>query len=399
VTDQQHLPTVGERVRSCRRYRGMSLQLLADRSGLSKGFLSMVENGQRHLERRQHLTAVAEALQVSVADLTGQPYAPVDPTQGGAHASVPDVRTALMGSSLDYADRDPSRPVAQLVEDTAAVMNLRQACEYEQVGRALSRLLPDLHAAVVRAPEREPALQSVVLASQAATLWLKNLGYHDLAWIAADRGWQAALRLEDPLWISAADFARTQALSGLGAYTRLAAVASRAAESTPTATQEGLEVYAIHRLTEALGAAATGTADPGEALAEAHAIAARTGQGTAFWFMFGPTNAAQWEMSITLERGDPDRAIAVAADVNADDIPVRSRKAAYYTDLGIALSTVNRRDVEAVEALRRAEHLAPDRVRNNPLVREKVNDMLQRARREAGGRNLRGLAHRIGLAP
>ena len=399
MTDTKRTPTVGDRVRSSRLYRGMSLQVLADRSGLSKGFLSMVENGQRRLERRGHIAAVAEALQVSIADLTGQPFAPADPSQGGAHASVPDVRLALMGSSLDYADRDPSRSVAELVEDTAAVMNLRQACEYERVGRHLGRLLPDLHAAVVRSPEKVPALQSVVLAAQAATLWLKNLGYTDLAWIAADRGWQAALRLEDTLWIAAADFARAQALSGLGAYSQLDAIATHAAENTPRDTDQGLEVYATHRLAQAFAAAATGNDNTADALAEAHAIAARTGQGTAFWIMFGPPNVVQWEMSITLEQGNPGHTIELAATIDPDSIPVQSRKAAYYTDLGIALAQVKRRDAEAVSALRQAEVLAPDRVRNNPLVRETVDDMLQRARRDAGGRNLRGLAHRIGIAP
>jgi tetratricopeptide (TPR) repeat protein len=276
-------------------------------------------------------------------------------------------------------------------------MNLRQACEYEQVGRRLRTLLPDLHSAAVRSSEEVPALQSVVLATQATTLWLKNLGYADLAWIAADRGWQAALRLDDPLWIAAADFARTQALSGLGAYRQLDTIAAQAAESTPRDTPQGLEVYATHLLTQAFAAAATGSDATADALAEARAISARTGQGTAFWIMFGPTNVVQWEMSITLEQGRPGRTIELAATVDPDSIPVQSRKAAYYTDLGVALSQVKSRDREAVSTLRRAETLAPDRVRNNPLVREAVDAMLQRARRDAGGSDLRGLAHRTGI--
>jgi hypothetical protein len=35
--------------------------------------------------------------------------------------------------------------------------------------------------------------------------------------------------------------------------------------------------------------------------------------------------------------------------------------------------------------------------RNNPFIRELVQDMLTRARREAGGRDLRGLAWRMNL--
>jgi hypothetical protein len=36
-------------------------------------------------------------------------------------------------------------------------------------------------------------------------------------------------------------------------------------------------------------------------------------------------------------------------------------------------------------------------VRATPLVRETVTDLLRRARRRAGGRDLTGLAHRMGI--
>lgn len=399
MAELEYVPTVGERVRSCRRYRGVSLQVLADRTGLSKSFLSMVENGQRQLDRRRHISAIADALQVSVTDLTGQPFPPAEPHQGGAHATVPAVRLALIGSSLDYTDRDQSRPVDQLARDTVALMDLRQACKDEEVGRTLGWLLSDLHVAVVRSPEREPALRSLVLATKAACSWLKSLGYPDLAWIAADRGWQAACRLDDPLWIAAADYSRTQALSGLGAYGQMSAIASHAAESTPTSTGEGLEVLGMHRLTQALSAATTGQGDAHAALAQARDLANRTGQGVAFWMAFGPVNVVQWEMSVVAEEGDPERAVQVAETIRPEEILSPSRRASYYADLGLALALIRGRDQDAVTALQQAERLAPDRVRNNPRVRETVNAMLQRSRREAGGRALRGLAHRVGVVP
>ena len=52
---------------------------------------------------------------------------------------------------------------------------------------------------------------------------------------------------------------------------------------------------------------------------------------------------------------------------------------------------------DAITELRAAERLSPAQVRNNPLVREMVAHMLNSARREAGGRDLRGLAWRMGL--
>jgi hypothetical protein len=46
-----------------------------------------------------------------------------------------------------------------------------------------------------------------------------------------------------------------------------------------------------------------------------------------------------------------------------------------------------------------AEQLAPQLIHNDPIVRETVADLLRQARRDAGGRELRGLAWRMGVAP
>lgn len=48
-------------------------------------------------------------------------------------------------------------------------------------------------------------------------------------------------------------------------------------------------------------------------------------------------------------------------------------------------------------ALLRAEKIAPQRSRTNPFVRETVGDLMCRARREAVGQELHGMAYRMGL--
>ena len=58
---------------------GMSVEVAAGLAGISKGHLSMLERGQRRFERRGLLEDLAAALGCAVADLTGQPYLPVDP--------------------------------------------------------------------------------------------------------------------------------------------------------------------------------------------------------------------------------------------------------------------------------------------------------------------------------
>src|SRR4051794_37310052 len=88
---------IGTRIRAWRRRRGgMSQEVLAGRAGLSRPFISMVEAGRRSVERRSTLIAIASALQVSVADLLGQPGDPTDPAKANAAAAVPAIRAALI---------------------------------------------------------------------------------------------------------------------------------------------------------------------------------------------------------------------------------------------------------------------------------------------------------------
>ena len=66
--------TIGARLRTLRRWRGMTQTQVAGLAGLSPSFLSMVETGQRPLDRRSHIAALAGALKVSETDLVGGPH-------------------------------------------------------------------------------------------------------------------------------------------------------------------------------------------------------------------------------------------------------------------------------------------------------------------------------------
>lgn len=81
--------TIGARLRALRRWRGMTLDQLAGQAGLSKSFLSMAERGQRSLDRRSHIAALADALHVSETDLVGGPHLGPDHGQSDPHAVIP----------------------------------------------------------------------------------------------------------------------------------------------------------------------------------------------------------------------------------------------------------------------------------------------------------------------
>jgi DNA-binding Xre family transcriptional regulator len=63
-------------LRRARLRRGMTLETLAGLSGLSAATLSRVENGQRELCRKSHITALAAALRVPPVDLVPWVLAP-----------------------------------------------------------------------------------------------------------------------------------------------------------------------------------------------------------------------------------------------------------------------------------------------------------------------------------
>lgn len=66
-------------------------------------------------------------------------------------------------------------------------------------------------------------------------------------------------------------------------------------------------------------------------------------------------------------------------------------------DYGRALARMPDHRDEAVQALRTAEDLLPVRLLRSPFARETVAELLHRARKDAGGRELRGLAYRMGV--
>ena len=158
--------TIGARLRTLRRWRGKSQVELAGLAGLSPSFLSMVETGQRPLDRRSHIAALASALKVSETDLVGGPHLTPDPLQSDPHMGIPALRVALQTNTLTTPAVNQARPLpelAQLVTDQIEPM--RRACNYVAVGQLLPDVLDELHyhvaAAADEAAERV-ALQALV---------------------------------------------------------------------------------------------------------------------------------------------------------------------------------------------------------------------------------------------
>jgi transcriptional regulator with XRE-family HTH domain len=384
--------SIGARIRRHRRSRGLSLDQAAGLAGISKSYLSRLERGERPVDSRQLLVQIATALEVSVTDLTGQPYTPRDREHADAHRGVTGTRLALLDPS------GPSMPEDQIVAAVDALDVLMNSCDLVEQARVIPDLLraTQQNAAEVGSPE---AFRRVVVTAHAATFFMRNLGEVDLAWMAADRMRQAAEAAGDPATLGLAAYTQAHSLTPSGALQRAAVLATRAADATVATGAEELAAKGSCLLVAASTIATLGDVEGArDRLAEAAEIAGRLEDTTlvARHTSFSDWNVIMHRVSVEVEAGNSVAAVEAARPLTSAPIGHRERMSYLWVDVGRAFSQMDRHR-EAIEAFRRAERTAPLRVRLSPVVRDSVRGLLDHAYRRAAGAQLRGLAERCGV--
>jgi transcriptional regulator with XRE-family HTH domain len=399
---------IGARLRILRRWRGMTQAQLAGLSGLNQPIISMIENGQRPLDRRSQIAALAAALRVSESDLAGGPHLSADRQQSDPHMGIPALRTALLTNSLARPATDRARPAAELAAEVKAIEALHQGCDYLAVGLRLPGVIDELHARV-HAPadeaERKLALATLIDACQQAKGTASALGYTDLSHVAALRAEEAAQVLGDPAGKGKAAFLLVLSVprepESWGRALVMAEQAAGALEPHARDTEAAC-VLGMLTLSAALAAAVLQRGPAADHwLSEADSLAARVPDDMPGNFMsFGTTNVAVWRTALAVERGESGGAMTeLAGQITPDQLRATpsGRRAAFYADIGRGLARDPKTRPEAIQWLRKAENAAPQRIRNSAPARETVAFLLQRSRAEAGGRELRGMAARMGV--
>lgn len=391
---------IGANVRAARRSRGMSLDTLAGLTGRSKGWLSRIENGRARLERRRDIAAIAEALKVSADSLVGAPAPEIRPS--GQMYDVAPLQRALLDAAPDDPPDIPARPLAVLeAEVNQADAALRES-EHATVVRLLANSIAELcvHAGTSDEPDRARALRLLVRACGSdGTCVLRQIGETNLAWVAGERARQAADLLGDPIWKAAAGFGRAHARSSANKPKGLMIASRLADETEPHIGDDRFahEAYGMLRLSAALACAVQNDhRGATEQAAEAAALAERDGERPEAWELFGPANVGVWRTTLAVEAGEAGAALAYAGQVEPRNLASHNRRASLRLEKARAYAMLDK-DAEAIGELRQAERLSPAQTHNNPFIRDLVLDMLSRARREAGGRDLRGLAWRMNL--
>lgn len=393
--------SVGARVRELRLWRNMSLRAVAELAGCSAPHLSRLENGQIALDSRALVDGLAYALRVSPGDIWDIDLPGRDPVTAEAHEGLSKIGVALSLNRLGHPYREEPSPWPAIASDLRLLVEeLHPRCDYVGQTQLLPDLLERLYTAHVTDPaHRRDALVGLMFALRHTGFVLKNLGAHGLPALAAMHMRLVADELDDPAWTGAAEWQTAQ--SSAGDRDRMLTVSLRAAEQLQgSADQRARQVRGMLHLNAALASATKRRPDDARAhLAEAHEMVQATEGAPDFAnFYFGAPNWTVWRVSVGVDLGEGPKVAEFGRDLDPSLLPSAARRASFFGDVARGLAQERRTRDKAVMMIRAAEEHAPQWIRTNAMMRETVRGLMQRAKQDAVGRELRGLAYRMGLA-
>lgn len=388
---------IGARVRELRQWRGHGLRTLAQLCGITYGYLGQIERGEKPVNSRSLLETLATVLRVAPSDILGKPYYSTDSESSGIRAAMPVIEDALTGWRIGEVPDVPGRPWPLVHADLQRlVKQLRPKADFAAQAEMLPTLILDLLALVKSDEHREPALRGLLDAYKTVAYLAHDIGGSSLPTLAVERMRQAAEALEDPATLVDVSWRRAQLLSGPNRRRQYELATKVAGADDAPEYMRGMA-----HLTAALASAVLHNEGAAlDHLDEATALAEHTDTGETPWRPadFGKTNVGIWRVTVGVELGYGAKVAEIAGSVRPSDVAPH-RQAVFWADLGRGLLSDRKNRPQGVAALLEAEKLAPQKTRENPFVRDIIASMLTVARRDAGGRELRGLAWRMGIAP
>jgi transcriptional regulator with XRE-family HTH domain len=400
--------SIGERAKYIRLRRGLSLDVAAGLAGISKPYLSLLENGHRGFNRRGLLEDLADALGCSVVDLTGQPYLPLDRNAADVLASLPAIRIALNDfGPMDVPDLTP-RPSMELARIADRANEHCGQANYRFAGHDVGDLLVESQASALTAgaDERDQAFTAAVTACFVAGVVSSRAGNIDLAATAARRGYDLAWQQDDPAVLGFARWYWACELTSMGARAKADAVLSEGIDDLTPAVRFSssadtlpAELVGMMHLQQARAAARRRRPDDAHAhLDEAARLASRVGERNGMRQHFGPTNVAAWRVAIGVELTEGARVYedVTAVLIDIDALGSRERSSSMHFDFARVLAQEGGpRDLEAVRHMDVADRIAQQRTRNDPIAKDLVRTLDRRAKHRTW--ELDSLCNRFGI--
>ncbi|MET9597370.1 helix-turn-helix transcriptional regulator [Streptomyces sp. NPDC006459] len=371
----------GSRIRAQRRLARLTQRQLAALLPYSYSLLNQVECGARPATEA-FLTAVAEALRVDTAVLTGQSDVSTL-RQDRREVLVRPIRDALALYDLGHDPDVAARPVGDLVIAADQLCATVRATRLREASRALPGVIAELTSAAWSTPSTE-AWRALASAYRSAHDVAVKLGFYDLSTVALDRMDWAADRASDPCLAAVRQYKRALVHSKSGEYRtgeRLIEAGLRILEQA----EEGRERLAVtgqlHLGASVIAARAEDRAAVERHIAEARALAERTGDASpVHWLSFGPMNVAVHAMSALTQMRQYDDALMAARKIRPPTAFATSRRAHFLIYRARAeMETGNA--TRALASLSEARRVAPEQTRYHPSTQETIRGLVHLARR------------------
>jgi len=395
-------PTLGDLVRRYREDKNWSRKRLGDAMHRSASWVAQVERDQQALTDITLLQRLAAVLGVSMYEFIEAALGP-DTEQARNRPYVEQLRRAIAGhpapDTITTASADgPPCDLESLQGRSAHIWERIHASAYREMGPTIAALIIELEqasrtAAKTQRPQLLPLLAHTY---QAAAAMLVKVGDRGAGWVAADRAIAAAERGRDPALILAGQLRMARTLLDSSEKDLAAHVLTQATRRHDAIIAGGdpglISLVGSSALLLAILYARDANTDAAEqCLTVARRLAAVLGADRNYYDTeFGPTNVAMHAVGVAVELGNGRQALDRAVHVRHAEQLSAERQARYLIDIARAhLLTRSGRD--ALLALVKAEHIAPEELAESPRVTELIDDIesLNKRTRLPGLRELR----------
>ncbi len=374
----------------------MTQEELAERAGVSRDLIAKLEQGSRQSARLSSLTRIANALDVSLSELTGS-RPRLDGHRDGA--SVLALRNVLLSPDLlpDIDTEEQGEPASLPEVDAAASAAIQTYWSGDFI--SLTAHLPALigEARLAATMHGAAAVGPLAQAYELAACLMVHMGKDDLAAIAAERAIATAHGGNDEL--------RWAILHATYAWVLLRQArldeAERLVIKVADRIEPGFSDPAPHLavwgtlLMSALAPAASAGKNVAEYISLASGAAERIGRRLEIYHTaFGPATVAMQATHAYAVAGEPEEALMSAHRIRPGDL--RGISSGRHL-LDVAQAHLGARHHRAAaQALDAALGLVPVWWRHQALARSLVHDLVQRERRMSP--TLRRLAKNAGIS-
>ncbi|MFE7132601.1 helix-turn-helix domain-containing protein [Streptomyces sp. NPDC057638] len=368
----------GARIKEQRRLARLTQRELAARLPYSYSLLNQVECGARPATA-DFVTAVARALRIEAAVLTGSPS---DHQMDRLGLLVRPIRHALDMYDLGPVDGLTVRDAATLVTEADRVCQQVRATHLRRAARTLPDLIVELTHTAATAPTTD-VWRALASAYRTAADTALKLGYLDLSRLALDRMHWAAERASDPCLAAIRQYKRALLSPDSGYDTGLRLIAIGHQLLAGETSREALAVAGqLHLGGAALAARVTDATAVGHHIAEARTYASRVGgeAGEIHWLSFGQRNTDLHAFGAALVMRQWDNALSQARAIALPASTLISRKARFLIDRARVEMETGHLDA-ALKHAATARRVAPEQTRHYPGTRETISGLVHLSRR------------------